>query len=126
MPFQYSITEKKDYLIFKLEGVRSRKTNALVAKAIRDTCSEGACQRVLVDALALENRLGVLDAHAGPTTDFPKDATSKRIKVAVLDRREFEQGFRFFETVARNAGYFLRVFVDRNAALQWLLSDEVY
>ena len=126
MPFKYSITEKKKYLIFKLEGVRTRKTNAQVAEAIRDTCTEDTCQRVLVDALALENRLGILDAHAGPTTDFPNDVVSKRIKVAVLDRREFEQSFRFFETVARNAGYFLRVFVDRDEALNWLLTDEMY
>ena len=116
----------QEYLVFKLDGIRSRKTNALVAKAIRETCTEDTRQRVLVDALALENRLGVLDAHAGPTTDFPKDVISKRIKVAVLDRRDFEKGFRFFETVARNAGYFLRVFVDRDEALKWLLSDEMY
>ena len=125
MPFQCSIIDKTDYLIFKLDGIRTRKTNAQVAEAIRNTCSEDTCQRVLVDAIDLESRLGVLDAHAGPTTDFPNDVVSKRIKVAVLDRREFEQGFRFFETVARNAGYFLRVFVDRDEALEWLLSDGI-
>ena len=126
MAFKYTITDEKDYLVFKLEGIRSRKTNALVAKAIRETCTDDTCKRVLVDALALDNRLGVLDAHAGPTTDFPSDVASKSIKVACLDRREFEQGFRFFETVARNAGYLLRVFVDRDEALKWLLSDEMY
>jgi len=125
MPFDYTITDKKAYLIFKLDGIRSRDANAQVAKAIRRTCTEKSCHRVLVDAAALENRLGVLDAHAGPTTDFPRDVASKRIKTAVLDRREFEKHYRFFETVARNAGYYLRVFVDRKTALDWLLSDEV-
>jgi hypothetical protein len=126
MSFDFSITEKEEYLIFKLEGIRSRKANSEVAEAIRRVCTETSCHRVLVDAVALENRLGVLDAHAGPTTDFPRDVASKRIKVAVLDRREFEKNYRFFETVARNAGYFLRVFVDRKKALDWLLSDEMY
>lgn len=126
MPFNFNIEDKKEYLVFKLDGVRSRRTNAEVAEAIRETCTKHNCNRVLVDALALESRLGVLDAHAGPTTDFPRDVASKQIKVAVVDRKEFESGFRFFETVARNAGYFLRVFFDREAAVTWLLSEETY
>jgi hypothetical protein len=126
MSFDFSITEKEAYLIYKLKGIRSRKANSEVAESIRRVSTETSCHRVLVDAVALENRLGVLNAHAGPTTDFPWDVASKRIKVAVLDRREFEKNYRFFETVARNAGYFLWVFVDRKKALGWLLSDEMY
>ncbi len=126
MSFSYEVKIKKDYLAFELRGERSRKTNAQVAKAIRDACDQYNCRRVLVDAVPLEKRLGILDAHAGPTTDFPKDVASKRIKVAVLDRREYKDSFRFFETVARNAGYFLRIFTDRKTAISWLLSDEMY
>lgn len=126
MPFSFRVKDKKEYLIFELHGVRSRRTNAEVAQAIRDACDKHNCRRVLVDAMDLENRLGVLDAHAGPTTDFPRDVASKQIKVAVLDRKEFESGFRFFETVARNAGYFLRVFSDRELAVTWLLSEETF
>lgn len=126
MEFTFRVKDKIDYLIFELDGDRSRRTNAKVADAIRDACASHSCKRVLVDALALENRLGVLDAHAGPTTDFPRDVASKQIKVAVVDRKEFASGFRFFETVARNAGYFLRVFIDREAAIKWLLSEDIY
>lgn len=126
MPFTYDIKEKEGLLIFELEGTRTRETNARVADAIREACVKRGVQKVLVDALALEKRLGVLDAHAGPTTDFPRDVSSKQIKVAVLDREEFEDTFRFFETVARNAGYCLRIFGDRKKAMQWLLSDEMY
>jgi len=123
--FDLRVTEKKDYLLFELGGKRSRKSNAQVAEAIRDACARRGCMRVLVDARILENRLGILDAHAGPTTDFPRDSISKQIKVAVVDRKEFQSSFRFFETVVRNAGYFLRIFTDRKAALSWLLCDEI-
>ena len=125
MTFDFRVTEKKDYLLFELEGERSRKSNARVAEAIRDACSTASYRRVLVDAQLLEKRLGVLDAHAGPTTDFPRDVASKQIKVAVVDRKEFKSGFLFFETVARNAGYFLRIFTDRQTAITWLLSDDI-
>ena len=125
MPFKLDIRENKDHLVFELEGIRTRETNARVADAIREACTRHHVQRVLVDASALEKRLGVLDAHAGPTTDFPKDVLSKQIKVAVLDCEEFEETFRFFETVARNAGYNIRMFVNREEARQWLLSDEM-
>lgn len=126
MTFDYRITRTADYLLFELSGIRTRKTNAQTADLISNACKKSGIIRALVDARALERRLGVLDAHAGPTTDFPKDVASKQIKVAVIDRPEFKRKYRFFETVARNAGYFLRIFSESEKAVAWLTNEDTF
>ena len=39
---------------------------------------------------------------------------------AIIDLKEFDYSYRFFENVARNRGYELRIFSDTDEAIAWL------
>ncbi len=46
------------------------------------------------------------------------------LQAAIVDRKEAEERFRFFENVAVNPGVMLGVFTEFSQATDWLLSDE--
>ena len=50
-----------------------------------------------------------------------KMALSVLDKAVIVDLPEYETGFRFFESVARNRGFNLRIFGDPAEAEAWLL-----
>lgn len=84
---------------------------------------ERKCRRFLVDAADLQNSGGTLtDTYELPRIfeHFPDIRTYK--DAIILPRRKAEaQDIKFFETTARNRGFNVRVFSDRQAAIDWLM-----
>jgi len=96
-----------------------------VQEAIRAALAmavERQCRRFLVDAADLQNSSGTLtDTYDLPKVfeHFPDIRTYK--DAIILPRRKAEaHDIKFFETTARNRGFNVRVFSDRQAAIDWL------
>jgi hypothetical protein len=92
-----------------------------MAKEILEACLKNKTSRVLVDVRGLEGRLSTVDAYEIPTSYFPKLRRPGMLtKAAIVDVKEFKDSYQFFENVAVNRGYNLRMFGDIAEAIEWL------
>lgn len=121
MSYELSIEKKPDFLHVHVTGIRTREAVAAMAKDIIDACVQHQTSKVLVDVRELTGRLSTLNAYEVPSVEFPKLKRPGLLKKAVIvDVEEFKDSFRFFETVARNRGFNLRIFGDIDKAIKWL------
>ena len=105
--------------------IRTRGT--LEINAATQMRNEGAklikrhdCKRILLDHTLLDkNALTTME-----TFDLPKiyDALgiSRAIKMALVVTPNMKTKLKFYETVCRNNGYSVMLFLDRESALEWL------
>jgi hypothetical protein len=86
--------------------------------------AENGVNRYLVDCTHLAQSRSVLDIYSigGLYVDLDIPRGSKQA-VILSTNKENQKNTRFYETVARNRGYDVRVFQDRYEALAWLTSD---
>ena len=112
-----------DCVVVTYEG---EATPEEIQTTIRDALAmavERQCRRFLVDATELEHRGGtLLDTYELPQ-DFEHFPDIRKYKDAIiLPRRQAEaQDLEFFETISHNRGYNVRVFTDRQSAVDWLM-----
>ena len=79
------------------------------------------CTRLLVDATTEAPRRDILDDYqftSEHASQFPR-GTRHAVLVQAGERDYME----FVENVARNRGVEMRLFIDRDQALEWLLGD---
>ena len=125
MSYELNIRKKPDFLHVRVTGVRTRAAVVAMAKDILGACVQHQPPKVLVDVRELKGRGGTLDAYEVPSVEFPKLKRPGLLKKAVIvDVEEFKDSFRFFETVARNRGFNLRIFGDMHRAIEWLREGE--
>jgi len=121
MAYDLRIESKDDVLWVKATGTRSFQTILAMSQDIVAACVEKALKKALIDVLDLEGRLGASDAFEIPDKYFPKIRNRSVIThCALVDLKEFEQSYRFFENVAVNRGFMLRIFSDTDEAVAWL------
>ncbi len=121
MPYELKIEKKDDVLWGTVTGTRSLETVLAIAKDILAACAEKRVTKVLLDVRSLEGRLKTIEAHEIPDRHFPKMRDPNVItRAALIDLKEFEHSYGFFETVAVNRGFMLRIFSDPDEAVAWL------
>ena len=121
MSFELSTEKKGDVLWVTATGARSLQTVLAMAKDILAACVENKVKKVLTDVRALEGRLGVLDGYEIVKKHFPKMKDPSVIsQIAIVDLKEFSGSFKFFEDVAVNRGFRVRIFSDIEEAIDWL------
>lgn len=119
--YDLKIKMEGDVLWVTATGTRSLQTVLAMSQDIFAACVEKHLKKVLIDVLALEGRLPVMDAYDIPTKHFPKMRDLSVIThCAIVDLKEFEASYRFFENVAVNRGYSLRIFSNTDEAIAWL------
>ena len=115
------MNKEQDVLHVEATGTRNLEAVLAAAKEIMEACTKHGTSEVLIDVRKLEGRLGTLDAYDLPTKYFPKLRDEGVLtKAAIVDLKEFENSYRFLETVAANRGYNLRIFGDIDEAMKWL------
>ncbi len=121
MAYDLRFEVRGDVLWVTATGIRSFQTVLAMMQDISAASVEKKCEKVLIDVLALEGRLTTLDAFKIPSEHFPKLRDHSLItRCAIIDLEEFKHSYRFFETVAVNRGYNLRIFSDTGEAIAWL------
>ena len=121
MPYGLRIDVEGSFLRVTATGTRSFQTVLAISQDILATCAEKDLKKVLIDVRSLEGRLGTIDAHVIVDKHFPKIRECGVInRCAVVDLKEFEHSYRFFETVAVNRGYRFRIFSGTDQAVPWL------
>ncbi len=121
MAYELSIETKDNVLWVKATGTRSYRTILSMSQDILKACLEKNVKKVMIDVLALEGRLSVSDAFEVTDKYFPKIRNRSVIThCALVDQKEFEPSYKFFENLAVNRGFLLRIFSDTDEAITWL------
>ena len=121
MPYSVDFDDNAGYVTIVLSG----KVSVDDLEAARSDASavlrEQGCLNLLVDATAEESDRQVFDDYeftSKMADHFPKG--TRHAAVVNATEREYMQ---FVENVAQNRGVELNVFIDRQAALDWLLEE---
>ena len=121
MPYELTIEQKGDVLWVIATGTRTLETVLSISNDILEACDEKKVAKVLVDVRKLEGRLRTMESFEIPEKHFPKMRERSLIRrTAIVDLKEFEDSYRFFEDVAVNRGFALRIFSDPEEAFKWL------
>lgn len=121
MSYKLSFQKEAGYLRVNVIGERTRESVTAIAWDVLRACTEEGNSRVLVDVRQMTGRLNRVDAYDVTVLEFPKIQSAGILKMtAIVDLEEYRDRFRFFETVAINRGFNLRIFGDPDEAVIWL------
>ena len=121
MSYNLTFEKKDDVLWVTAAGTRSFEAVLAMSKDILAALAENKVKKVLIDVRALEGRLGTIDSYEIVDQHFRKIQDRSVIThCAIVDLKEFEHSYRFFENLATNRGFTLRIFPDTDQALAWL------
>jgi len=118
--FEITVVADGEFLRVTLLGPASLSNLFAALQRIMAETKSRDIWRVLVDATGIPPPLGTSEKYdLGLETARVADP---RLKTAVVARSENVD--HFFETVARNRGVSIMVFLQENAAVRWLLDTE--
>jgi len=121
MLYKLEVDLKEDILWVNVSGTRSIETVLAIINEIFSACTEQNIYVILVDVRKLEGRLTTINTFNLATRYFPKLRELNVIqKAAVVDLKEFEHNYKFFENLTKKGGYKLQFFSDLEAARTWL------
>jgi hypothetical protein len=117
--------EKKDDFLWVIATGKERTLEIVLAMAsdILQACGENKVTLALLDIRPLEGNLKTTEAFNIPEIYFPKMRDRSVItRFVIVDRKESRESNKFFENVAVNRGFNIRIFSDYDEAVEWLLS----
>ena len=121
MPFEISYDAEHECVIAVFTGKITMTLVREYIAAVTPLLEEHDCQRLLSDS-----REGTLELSATDILTFPKLADESpltaRCKRAVLAPPK-KSGYVMYEALSLIRGHKVRVFTDREKAMEWLLSD---
>ncbi len=121
---QLTLEIKEEYILAYGAGHRTRAAVSSLVTEIAHAAIEYKRGKILIDVRELEGRLGVVDSYSIVTEDFQRIRGKGIVKAAIVDRPLPKLREWFFETVARNRGFNLRIFENPLVALDWLLGPK--
>ena len=122
MPFEIIYHEKEDFVESRFTGPITRTLTRDYVEALLPVLESTGCKRVLNDSINAKLQLSSIDIM-----QLPKMAAGSPL-TAGLERRaavaaEGSSGYEMYETLSKIQGQHLRMFTDREQAIEWLLSD---
>lgn len=119
MGFEITISESGKYLVIRVSG-------EITVELARQFSIEAAVQgdkhhlqRFLFDVREAPNVESMMRNYMYVTEDMEDLNLSRTVRSAILTSPE-DRSHDFIETAIRNAGYNVRLFTDREAAVAWL------
>ena len=121
MSYRLDFEIDNGFLKATVTGIRSLQTVIDISKDLFVVYAEKKVKKILVDIASLNGHLSVMESFEFNTKHFP-DIRNRNIinKCAIIDRKENENEYRAFETIAVNRGYMINIFSDFNEAVAWL------
>ena len=127
MSFKVEYDERSNCVIGTFAGRLDMETAREYANEVMRTAAKGECRRILNDLRGAEPGFSTLDIYDLPKTlnEITQGAGPDRSwRRAVLAPKGKDVGdYDFFETVAANQGYAIKVFVGLDKAMDWLLES---
>ena len=126
MSYQLHHELKTDYLFVKVSGPRTFDNVIAISKEIIKLSIKYDASAVLLEISELEGRLSLLNSWSLVTEDleYIRKLNIPIKKLALVDTNKYQEGYDFFETIAYNRGYLLKVFENINLAIDWICQDK--
>ncbi|RPI00905.1 MAG: hypothetical protein EHM64_16510 [Ignavibacteriae bacterium] len=119
---EWKFTIHKNYIEISTNGIADKDSSIAMAKAITGEMRKNKIKKVLIDHGNLDTVTGsVLDIYERPKI-FNIIGAILGIRIAEVIKPEHLEHFKFLETVCVNQGFQLQIFIERDQAIQWLLS----
>ena len=112
--------EDKNVVLVTTSGIYELQADVDTVKEIKAQFEAHHCDRVLVDHRATQVIMKTMPAYN--RADLYKRLGFDYSQKAALVFKELQDDILFYETVCRNQGVNLRVFVDYDEALDWLIT----
>jgi len=123
--FEITLSPDGNYIIGKVVGQLTVKTARQLAKEYVKVIESTGIKRILNDVRGVRDAMGVLNGYSYAYNDiyaigFPRDIRAAIVADAGDNSHDFQ------ETVARNAGYLVKVFHSVDHAVEWLLDLHIH
>lgn len=122
MPYTIDYVKEQDYIIVIIEGSFTLSTLKELAEDIAQFVEQHGCYRILNDLRQAELTRGTIDVYNMPKTAKGAGIDIRFRRALVVGERSSE--FYFLETVFINQGHNVKMFIDIDEALRWLLDKE--
>jgi hypothetical protein len=123
MPYKITVSDDKKYIITKSIGGLNNDIAGQQNREAQALAMELGIDRFLVDMVESSYEGGPIEHYEfANTRDFTPDRYNRYARVAILVRPD-DDSHDFFETVARNAGFDITIFRNREEAIQHLIGD---
>lgn len=111
------------YFIARVEGPATLEGNLELTRALNEYSDKGGKKRILIDIRKMTDLTGIFDVYKLSEVAASL-AKGKFIKIGILHGMERKEQISFLETASRNRGVNVRVFMDEEKCLEWLLNSE--
>jgi len=122
MSFKISVSENSKYIIGKVDGQLTREMAQQLTKEYVKLIKSTGIKRILNDVRDVPNEMGILNAYEYAYRDVQDLGLPRNIRAAIVADGD-DVSHEFQETVANNAGYYVKVFYSFDQAVEWLLED---
>ena len=124
MSYELKVEERGEVLWVAATGTRSLETVLAMSKDIMKACAERGFSKVATDVRQLSGKLSAVDSFEVVARHF-RAMQNRRVvtQAAIVDLKEFEARHQFFENLAINRGFNIRIFSQPEQALAWLARD---
>ena len=117
MKWEFLFDENENILFAKIHGVLNMADNTVMIKESLEPIEKRKCHRLLVDYIEIESQeIGTFDIYSIPKL-FTELGVPRNLRIADVMPKIYGKDFGFFETVCRNSGYFVSIFLDVESAL---------
>lgn len=119
MAHSVKLVEDEKYIVLFLIGDQTRSSLEIAREEASTILTENGLSRVLVDVTQGFNKMPVTDNFSFTIEhqeNFPENT-----RHAMLVSPEQVDDFRFVENVSQNRGIPLKLFLDRDEAISWLV-----
>ena len=121
MTYEVELFEDLKYIGVVFTDEMTREEHEKARTEAIQALAENGWQRLLVDARQILAKMSVLDDFK--FTQEHRSTLLQSVRTAVIHRAEETERFRFIENVAVNRGVPMKVFLDPEEAIEWLLSN---
>jgi hypothetical protein len=119
MDYLIEIHNKGDYLQVDYAGLFTLAGAKDCIDRFVEACAEQKCSRVMLDTRKMTGRLGIMDRYK--MGRYAIKTKELKIRTAMIGTKIYVLPDRFLENVATNLGVDVKVFLDPDEALKWLL-----
>lgn len=120
MSFTLDIQKEDDYIHVTASGERNFENIKQIVAEIVKAGLKHKQNRAIIDISKLKGRLEMVESYDLATKVLSQFRGQWLQRAAVVDLPEARERYQFFENVAVNRGYYIRIFNDSHTAEKWL------
>jgi hypothetical protein len=120
---KWTITFQEQYAEVITTGIADGPSTQEMAKAMAVQLASHKMTRVLMDHRSITDVAGKMAEVYERQEKFQSLGVAVPVKIAEIANPNHMHFFSFLKTVLRNRGYDVEIFIDRESALAWLLTE---